>query len=87
MKQIVILMLLVCGTANATIIAPNGDVTYVNETPVGYTAINATTNESTVYLQSGSMTTVIPDNGLGTPQTYMTTEGEAPLLLDQGGEE
>jgi hypothetical protein len=33
------------------------------------------------------MTTVIPDNGLGTPQTYMTTEGEAPLLLDQGGEE
>ena len=38
-------------------------------------------------MQSGGLTTVIPDNGLGTPQTYITTEGEQPLILDQGGEE
>ena len=86
MKKLLIL-LLACSTAQAVVITPTGDTIYINPNAGGYTAINATTNQSTFYMQSGGMTTVIPDNGLGTPQTYITTEGEQPLILDQGGEE
>lgn len=87
MKKILLLMLAVSSSANAVIIAPNGEVTYVNETPSGYTTVNATTNQSVFYMQSGAMTTVIPNNSLGQAQNYITSEGEQPLLIDQEGEE
>lgn len=82
------MMLFVASTSQAeTIIAPNGGVTYVNPIAGGYSTINATTGNYTTYMQSGNLTTVVPDNGMGEAQTYITTEGEQPLILDQAGEE
>ena len=86
MKKLIILALL-SAHAEAAIIAPDGGVTYVNPIAGGYSTINATTGNYTTYMQSGNLTTVVPDNGLGEAQTYITTEGEQPLILDQAGEE
>ena len=86
MKKMLILMLFAT-QAEAVIVAPNGEATYVNPIAGGYSTTNATTGEYTTYMQSGNMTTIIPDNGMGEAQTYLTTEGEKPLLLDQAGGE
>ena len=82
MKKMLYLMLFVTSTSRAVIISPDGSATYVNPISGGYSTTNATTGEYTTYMQSGNMTTVIPDNGMGTPQTYITTDGEKPLILD-----
>lgn len=81
MKKMLILMLFAT-QAEAVIVAPNGEATYVNPIAGGYSTTNATTGEYTTYMQSGDMTTIIPSNGLGEAQTYMTPEGEKPLILD-----
>ena len=52
----------------------------------GYTDVNATTNDSTFYMQSGNLTTVVPENGLGEPQNYITDGGDKILILEQAKE-
>jgi len=81
------MMLFTANAHAATIVAPNGEVTYVNPSTGGYSTTNANTGEYTTYIQSGDLTTVIPDNGMGAPQTYMTTDGIKPIILDTNGEE
>lgn len=91
MKKILYMMLFVASTSQAeTIIAPNGDVTYITESASGYTAINATTNESTFYSPSGGTTSVIGGNGMDSPETYIIDRGDVPALIELntlGGEE
>jgi hypothetical protein len=83
MKKILILALLLSAQAQAeTIIAPNGDVTYITESASGYTAINATTNESTFYSPSGGTTAVIGGNGMDAPETYIIDRGDVPALIE-----
>ena len=70
--------------ANAeSIITPSGDVHYITPSAGGYTDVNATTNESTIYMRSGNLTTVVPENGLGEPQNYLTDGAEKLLILEQ----
>ena len=70
--------------ANAeSIITPSGDVHYITPSAGGYTDVNATTNASTFYMQSGNLTTVVPENGLGEPQNYITDGGDKLLILEQ----
>ena len=73
--------------ANAeTVVTPSGDVHYITPNAGGYTDVNATTNASTFYMQSGNLTTVVPENGLGEPQNYITDGGEKLLILEQAEE-
>ena len=73
--------------ANAeTVITPSGDVHYITPSAGGYTDVNATTNDSTFYMQSGNLTTVVPENGLGEPQNYITDGAEKLLILEQAEE-
>ena len=90
MKKLIILALLSAQAHAETIIAPNGDVTYITESASGYTAINATTNESTFYSPSGGTTSVIGGNGMDAPETYIIDRGDVPALIELntlGGEE
>ena len=81
-KKMLIMMLFTTAVNAETIIAPNGDVTYVTESASGYTAINATTNESTFYSPSGGTTSVIGGNGMDAPQTYVIDRGDVPALIE-----
>ena len=73
--------------ANAeSIITPSGDVHYITPSAGGYTDVNATTNESTVYMKAGNLTTVVPNDGLGEPQNYLTDGAEKLLILEQPAE-
>ena len=73
--------------ANAeTVVTPSGDVHYITPSAGGYTDVNASTNDSTFYMQSGNLTTVVPENGLGEPQNYITDGGDKILILEQAKE-
>ena len=73
--------------ANAeSIITPSGETHYITPSAGGYTDVNATTNDSTFYMQSGNLTTVVPENGLGEPQNYITDGGDKLLILEQAEE-
>jgi hypothetical protein len=73
--------------ANAeSIITPSGDVHYITPGAGGYTDVNASTNESTIYMQSNHLTTVIPQNGLGEPQNYMTDGTQKLLIIEPTAE-
>jgi hypothetical protein len=74
--------------ANAeSIITPSGEAHYITPSAGGYTDVNATTNESTIYMKAGNLTTVVPENGLGEPQNYLTEGAEKLLIIEQPAEE
>jgi hypothetical protein len=72
--------------AAETVITPSGDVHYITPSAGGYTDANASSNESTIYMRSGKLTTVVPENGLGEPQNYLTDGAEKLLILEQPAE-
>ena len=72
--------------AAETVVTPSGDVHYITPNAGGYTDVNASTNDSTFYMQSGNLTTVVPENGLGEPQNYITDGSEKLLILEQAEE-
>ena len=72
--------------AAETVITPSGETHYITPNAGGYTDVNSTTNASTFYMRSGNLTTVVPENGLGEPQNYITDGSEKLLILEQAEE-